>query len=204
MIDPLSADFLGGALAGIGTGGALVYWLIARGRALAMRHQPRPAWGAQAIPLNPMTLYSVNKDAPMGGVFTEQARPIIDTQACESPVRFADTVDFPVDMDGDIKHFVIPSRSLRHFICLFRPVRARAQPDGSWTAGYRGDKAVYSQILTVARAYGWVIAAGRGGVEWSPEWVSFRRRVSLLAERYRVNLPPPSADEQVPIPERAG
>jgi hypothetical protein len=194
-MDILSADFMGGALAGLGAGGALVYWLLMRGKSLAVRGQPRPAVESGSW-LNVTSLFGANQKAPMAAPVFEQARNYTDQQATdtaayESHDRMPDGHVFPVDIDGDIRRVVVTSRHLRQFISLDRPVRARTAPDGSRTAGFTGDTVAYRDLLLVARAYGWVVDAGRRGVEWSEECRTLGRRVIRLRERNSVTLPCP-------------
>lgn len=197
MIDPLSADFLGGALAGLATGGSLVYWLIAKGRAMSQRGQPRPA--AAGPWLNVTSLFGVNQRAPMAQPVYEQARQYVageEREACESPEKWPDGHVFPVDIDGDIKRIVVSARHLRQFIGLDHPMRARRMPDGSRSAGFVGDTTAYRDLLVVARAYGWVVDAGRRGVEWSPECRSLGRRVMRLRAQNNVTLPSPAPGDE--------
>lgn len=175
-------------------GSCVTYFLMMKGRALASRHQPRPA--SDGATLRVTSLFGVNQRAPMAAPVFEQARNYVDQQqrdaaACESPVKFPDFHVFPVDIDGDIRRIVISSRQLRQFISLDHPARARRMPDGSRSAGFTGDTTAYRDLLLVARAYGWVEDAGRRGVEWSPECRSLGLRVVRLREHNNVTLPCP-------------
>jgi hypothetical protein len=179
-------------------GGGLVYWLIMRGRALASRGPRQPPSDGGAT-FNVTSLFGVNQRAPMAQPVYDQARQFTDAQereACEAPTRWPDGHVFPVDIDGDIKRIVISARHLRQFIGLDHPMRARRMPDGSRSAGFTGDTTVYRDLLTVARAYGWVVDAGRRGVEWSPECRSLGRRVMRLRTQNNVTLPSPAPGDE--------